>query len=484
MVNLTVRNLTSTPLKITHTSRFPTAKPPGPKPITKDNLKDVGNIARNVAHRVTGLFRRSPITKVIPQLRQKPRSKEIAENAKASEEQDVNVDIGTYSARDTGFNLDDSTLRLEFEVTEGGGGEVHQAKRFRVDVAPAGGLELQVYARGDVGGTSLVGVFHKNRNHLAIVSNASLDGWMGRLPDDTYLGALSMPGTHNSPACYPALPSVRCQAVGIAEQLQNGIRFFDIRVQPPDKCGKELTLVHGAFPIALSGPKKLSEALDEFYRFLDANRQEVLVISLKREGHGETNDEAFSKQVAEEVVGKSSAHWYVETSIPTLGRARGRCVLFRRYTLHPDLQREHGGQGYGINAESWAYNTPNFTTPSQICVQDFSEVMETKNIDNKIQYVKEHLERCGTQLATAERERREPPLFVNFLSASNFWNVNCWPDRIAAKINPAICEFLAVEHRANDGDADTGIVICDFVGEGHNWTVCRLVVGMNGALLV
>ena len=63
---------------------------------------------------------------------------------------------------------------------------------------------------------------------------------------------------------------------------------------------------------------------------------------------------------------------------------------------------------------------------------------------------------------------REPLLFVNFLRASNFCKVDRWPDRIAAKINTAICEFLAVEHKANDGDADTGIVICGFVGDGHN----------------
>lgn len=481
MPNLTVRNLTSTPLRITHTSRFPTAKPSVPKPITKDNITDVGNIVRNVTHKVGSVFRRPPVTKIFPQLQQHPSSEQIAENAKAFEEENVSVEIGTYSAKDTGFKLDDSTLRLEFDVTEGSG----PAKKFRVDVAPAGGrLELQVYPKGDVGGTSLVGVFHKNRNNLAIVSNASLTSWMGSLPDGTPLGALSMPGTHNSPTCYTALPSVRCQAVGIPEQLQNGIRFFDLRVQPDDGGGKDLTLVHGVFPISLSGPKQLSDALADFYKFLDANKKEVLVISLKREGRGKTTDEAFSKLIAEEVVGKSNAHWFVEPLIPTLGQARGRCVLFRRYTLHPDLKKEHGGKGYGINAESWAYNTPNFTTPSKICVQDFCEVMETENIDKKIEYVKEHLERCCTQLATSERERTEPPLFVNFLSASNFWKVGCWPDRIAAKINPAICEYLAVDHKVANGNADTGIVIYDFVGDDRNWAVCRLVVGMNGALLV
>ncbi|KAF8542695.1 PLC-like phosphodiesterase [Trichophaea hybrida] len=452
MPNLTIRNLTQNALKITHTSRF---KLPGPKPITKDNITDIGNIARNVSRNITDLFRRSPASTILPGLKQR-NTQQVADNAKSFEERDVNVDVGYYSGKDTGFNLDDSTLRLDFE-------------------------ELQVNPRGDVGDSSLVGFYIKSRNCLAIVSNASLSSWMGKFNNSTFLGALSIPGTHNSPAYHAALPSVRCQSVNITEQLNNGVRFLDIRAMYDNR---ELTLVHGAFNIAISGPKKLSDAMNECYNFLDRNRSETIVVSLKREGRGETNDQDFSKLIKEEVVDKSHDHWYVDSTIPNLGNARGKCILFRRYQLHDSLKSENDGRGYGINAESWADNSPETTTSGGINVQDFYEIRETENINKKIQYIKDQLDRSCTQVAAAEKNKTQPPLFINFLSGSNFWKVDTWPDKIAAKINPAITEYLAVDSKVDGGNAGTGIVIYDFAGEGGNWAISKLVVGINGGLLV
>ena len=150
--------------------------------------------------------------------------------------------------------------------------------------------------------------------------------------------------------------------------------------------------------------------------------------------------------------------------------------MFRRYALDEALKREHEGRGYGIDAETWQYNTPNATIPAGICVQDFCEVLETENIKTKLQFVKDHLERS--------RDGNEPTLYLNFLTASNFWKIGCWPDRIAAKILPDVVEHLAVGHRVDGGDATTGVVVTDFVGGEGGWAVFRLVVGMNAALLV
>ena len=71
---------------------------------------------------------------------------------------------------------------------------------------------------------------------------------MSKLKDETPLSALSIPGTHNSPTHHTALPSVRCQAVGVKEQLNNGVRFLDLRVQPenaddPSKVDKLMQLL-------------------------------------------------------------------------------------------------------------------------------------------------------------------------------------------------------------------------------------------------
>jgi len=467
---LTLRNLTSMVIRITRTSRFPAPASSKGVPITAGNLTNVPNLANNL----TSLLRRSPVSTVLPL--KEPTARELAENATSFETQDVSIEIQPYTASDTGVDLGAAVvvLRLEFEVS---------GRRFRVDLVDR--RELAPIALGDAGDIRLVAVFHRKRSHVAIVSSANLNNWMSRLRDDIGLGALSMPGTHNAPACYTALPSVRCQAVGITAQLENGVRFLDIRAQPDGPGGREMELVHANFPIALNGPKRLSGVMQECYDFLQRNPSECIVVSLKREGRAGTNDEEFSRLIKSEVVEKKRERWFIEPVIPTLGAARGRCILFRRYHIDNALKSEHDGRGYGINAETWTYNTPNDTIFSgNICVQDFSEVLETVNIPTKIGYVKEHLERSVNSITAAGRDGRQPPLFVNFLSASNFWRVGTWPDRVAAKINPAITEHLAIDHRVEGGNAGTGIVITDFMGEGGNWTMFRLVVGMNGGLLV
>jgi 1-phosphatidylinositol phosphodiesterase len=130
-------------------------------------------------------------------------------------------------------------------------------------------------------------------------------------------------------------------------------------------------------------------------------------------------------------------------------------------------------------------------------VQDFYEVKEAPSIQQKITYAKAQLERSGCcsffdgqQHLQGGSKKEKDPLFVNFLSASNFWNVNTWPEKIAAEVNPAVVEHLCREHmlerpegRLKKGDWSTGVVVCDWVGLGGDWDLVRCVVGMNSRLV-
>lgn len=465
MVNLTVRNLTSSPLHLTHSSRFPELNTPKPEPISARNITDIGNLT----HNFTSLL--SP--------HHPPSNAQLVEHSKAYEERNTDVAIAPYTSHDSSSLLKpDDILRIEFTTGPDG------SHKFRVDLPPTQKHpETVIHPLGNTGDTKLAGIFHRQRAHLAIVSASQLNAWMGKLADKTSITALSLPGTHNSPTHHTALPSVRCQAVGVRHQLDNGVRFLDVRVEPHDDG--DLTLVHGVFPISLSGPKPLSRLLQHCYDFLTANPSECIVVSLKREGHGDTNDQTFSKLIKTHVIDKDPARWYTAPELPTLGQARGKCVLFRRYQIDDSLKHEHDNKGFGINAESWAYNCAEcLCSNGHVCVQDFCEVLETENIDKKIEYVKAQLERSTEALAKAQKDHQTPPLFLNFLSASNFWKVGCWPDRIAAKINPAVVEWLAIDHKVVDGVMATGAVITDFVGEDGDYSMFRLIVGLNASVLM
>jgi 1-phosphatidylinositol phosphodiesterase len=180
-----------------------------------------------------------------------------------------------------------------------------------------------------------------------------------------------------------------------------------------------------------------------------------------------------------------------------LGEARGKIVLLRRFMLDEPLKHEWDGKGWGIDAHIWADNTPCATCPSgDVCVQDFYEVKEPPSIEQKIVYAKAQLERSGccdfSEISSQGQQQagnKKEPLYVNFLSASNFWNVNTWPEKIAAAVNPAVVEHLCREHmvgpdgRTKQGDWSTGIVVCDWVGLDGDWDLVRCIVGMNAKLL-
>lgn len=463
---LRVRNLTSSAVRITLSARFP-APPADPAPITPSNITNVSNLSANLTRLLRG---RASTTG--------PSAEQLAAQAQRYEEAAIDLTVAPYAAADCPPTVapppPSHVLRLEFATGTDG------ACKFRVDLAgdgSSGRVEVAVAPLGDVGSMRLSGVWHAARGVAALISTASLEAWMSALPDTVGLAALSVPGTHNSPTHHRALPSVRCQAVPVRAQLDAGVRFLDVRVQVD---AGDLALVHGAFPIALGGRKLLAPLLQHVYDFLDAHPSECVIISLKREGRGDADDDDFARRVKSDVLDRAPPdRWFTLPRIPTLGEARGRCILFRRYAVSvPELIP------LGFDAHEWTYNTPNDTTSDgRLCVQDFCEVLETENIDRKISYVKDQLERSAEGLAKTEADNTPCPLFLNFLSASNFWKVGCWPDRIAAKINPAVVEWLACDHRVDGGRGDTGVVVCDFVGEDGDWTLCRLIVGMNGGLV-
>lgn len=399
-----------------------------------------------------------------------------------------------------------SLVRLTFTtpfITQGD----NTSHRYIVDLSPdhdathnnVGPLKhkTQKFTSPTDGPLDLTAVYVSSSLHLTIYSSASLADWMSELSDSLPLSALSIPGTHNSPTCYVALPSVRCQAVGVRAQLDNGVRFLDIRVSVSREAD-DLTLVHSVFPISLTGTKWFADVLEkEMYPFLEEHPTETILLSMKREGTGRGTDQHLSRHLFNRYCeeGKSSK-WFLEPRIPTLGEARGKIVLIRRFNNDDAL---HDGQGWGIDGAAWPDNCADGTVGSGLIrVQDFYEVMQSQSVDKKIDMARRHLEKAceracpltAVQHEAPQAEGERLPLFVNFLTASNFFNASCWPERIAAKVNPSIIEYLCLQHAEEGkgpaqlgvGDAATGVVVTDWCGLEDDWDLIRCVVGWNARL--
>lgn len=498
MASLTIRNVTANPLELVLAERF-----------DRDGPAHGGGFSR-----ITGLFTSNATTPALfaPKDGQEP-----------SERVDVAgavVVVGAFETRVTDIRPPEpgrSVLRLTFRAG---------AHKYVVD-CPTPGARSVVMKRvkegegdgGEEGGAlELTTVYTPSEHHLSVLSSANLSRWMHELGDGWPLSALSVPGTHNSPTCHVALPSVRCQAVGIREQLDNGVRFLDLRVSASKGDGNDhLALVHSVFPVSLGGNRYLASLLDELYAFLDDNPSEALIISLKREGTGRGTDQDLSQHLFKRYCGggkggdekgeegkEANGHkddvarrWFTEPRIPSLGEARGKIVLLRRFNNDGALQAEHGGRGWGIDASAWPDNCADGTVDSGLVrVQDFYEVGKSAGIEKKAELARSHLERAGQQVYAAAPGPGDgeapppPPLFVNFLTASNFFNASCWPEKIAAKVNPSIIEYLCVRHaekgkgpsQLDVGDAGTGIVVTDWVGHDGDWDLIRCIVAWNARL--
>ena len=470
MTNLTIRNLTITPLELISVERFDCQRE-----------RTVGRMS-SVTGKVTGFFNATDF----------PRHHTVVKG-EAHSKDDVSITIDPFKTKECDIRAPDpekgkEVARLVFKAD----GD-HQ---YEVDI-PSPSRKSSVMKKLSDGPHDFTVVYMPHVAFLAIYSSAKLNAWMQELHDEWPLSLLSLPGTHNSPTCHTSLPSVRCQAVGVAEQLRNGVRFLDIRVSV-NKDDDEMSLVHAAFPISLTGSKYFKDMVDEIYTFLDENPSETVIMSMKREGTGKGTDGHLGKYLKDSYVEKKQDRWWTEPKIPTLGSARGKIVVVRRFFLDDEMKKScWDGRGWGIEADTWPDNCEDgHVGGGYIRVQDFYDITESQSIEKKIEYTQGQLERAAEQnffisgMSGFAADAAHPPFFVNFLSASNFFNATCWPERIAQKLNPSVIEYLCMRHgeegkgpnKLQIGSASTGIIVTDWVGAHGDWDLIRCIVGMNARL--
>lgn len=167
--------------------------------------------------------------------------------------------------------------------------------------------------------------------------------WMARLPDDAPLGGLSIPGTHDAGTQYVQLGFFsRCQARSVGQQLEDGFRYLDIRLAV---SGDGLGLNHGfcecrTGAVPWSGQLMLESVLEDCYTFLSAHPTETVIFAVKQE-YGDESVAEFQR-VLDRYIQEDVEHWYLGSELPTLGEARGRLILLRRYDDEAELGEDAG----------------------------------------------------------------------------------------------------------------------------------------------
>lgn len=162
---------------------------------------------------------------------------------------------------------------------------------------------------------------------FAAASNAPAPdtaNWMTNLPGHHRLGKFLIPGTHDSaawnPTCFPN--SARTQSRTIAQQLEDGIRFFDIRLST------SMGLFHGDIYLNY----RFSNVMNDFLHFLAKHPKETVLVCIKFEKRDPNDETMFRNNLYEYITGPQyKDKWYTGTEVPTLDQVRGKLVLFRRF---------------------------------------------------------------------------------------------------------------------------------------------------------
>lgn len=203
--------------------------------------------------------------------------------------------------------------------------------------------------------------------------------WMKLLKGSTLLSELSVPGTHDSGAYLVGGDDTRTQSMTFSNQLQAGIRAWDIRLRVEDNG--RLTVYHG---IMKQGQDFESDVLGTANKFLDEHPNETLLMRVKHET-GPT--EGFAAAVRN-ALDKYHRDYRGESNNPTLDDIRGKFVV---------LQNFDSDDRFGIPWDS-------------LSIQDDYNLGSNWDLANKWREIK-------AQLDAAQWGSRDKT-FVNFLSGS------------------------------------------------------------------
>ena len=257
-----------------------------------------------------------------------------------------------------------------------------------------------------------------------------LTNWMSTLDNEASLNEIYIPGTHDSGALHSFLGvSGQCQSYTIKQQLDMGIRFFDIRLQLRED---KLCVVHSFVDQKLT----FEEVLNDFKAFLEANPSEFLIVSIKEDANAEHSTVPFEKAAEQMLASNLGSLLNSSTVLPsTIGEARGMIHIVARYS----------NASVGVPAHSgWADST-SFEL-GELYVQDYYAI---DTVESKITDIVKAFD-------VAKENKHE--LVLNFTSC---YLVNALPPAhapTAAKlINPQLSDLI------KEGKAAPCVFVSDFV---------------------
>ena len=273
-----------------------------------------------------------------------------------------------------------------------------------------------------------------------------LYNWMQDIEDNRLVCKMSIPGTHDTGA-YTGNAWVKTQDKNIEQQLNSGIRFFDIRLVHDNGI---LKLCHAS--VIFHDRNLVDNVLKTTVEFLKEHPSETVIMTIKRD-HDLDNDGATKYRIAltKALEGDRALIPYMVKSFRadfTLGDLRGKMLIISRdgWMMTPSGQ-----------VTSWPDNT-SFTSSiastngssTTIHVEDHYK----SRASDKVSYVAQNVRKAKAAFSSSQND-----WFITF-SSSTGRNGLSWPRTTTGDIDPHVNNIL----RGDENFRTSGILVFNFAG--------------------
>ncbi len=296
--------------------------------------------------------------------------------------------------------------------------------------------------------------------------------WMSYLPDDMNITDISIPGSHDAGTAKTTThlnSSAQCQQHTIWEQLNAGVRYFDIRIEK--KTDGELCLTHGGIDCWLGDEHlKFTTVMDWVDRFLTENPSETVIFQMMVQKGGEKGERLTIDRMKNWDRVYRGENWQ-NPVMPELGDLRGKVMFISRFSKDGISQStfRDGDKWFGLDAQNWkkgkdhtherAVNSANY----EIWTQD----KYSMNGTDKMKWVKGSLfdsKTCAVARRADIRSRGKKGLIVSYTSCTV-----TDPQSAARYVHERMIPLL--HSRSGQEDPFVGIVCNDFIDEELSWEI-------------
>jgi len=272
-----------------------------------------------------------------------------------------------------------------------------------------------------------------------------ISDWLGLIKDDTKVCNLSIPGTHDSMTgmgfYQPTLKYIFnatsiSQVTTLQQQMENGIRFFDMRpvvsidtLQQDPKKRQILRMAHGISEIDVT----LEQTLDQMKSYLNTHKSEFFIVKMQADNGMESQVRwiVLLKQVLnlDKYKDLFVTNWKPEI---TVGEMRGKILLMSRY----DFSELADAASFPSVVCTWSEEDPDIdeninenvqtgceiflptdkTVNTTLYVQDYYKSNSNKRLENKKKTVIDMMQSARTTIA-ADKKTNKNIWIINHCSA-------------------------------------------------------------------